>query len=79
MRTYARRKCTRYHFFFVFRNRFEQICRKEVVVPGLTIMRDVAIARSEFVPGQQAITKLQDFQNDEVLFGYCALPEVRKV
>lgn len=61
------------------RNRFEQICRKEVVVPGLTIMRDVAIARSEFVPGQQAITKLQDFQNDEVLFGYCALPEVRKV
>ena len=39
-------------------------------------MRDVAIARSEFVPGQQAITKLQEFQNDEVLFGYCALPEV---
>nr|XP_022298422.1 phytanoyl-CoA dioxygenase, peroxisomal-like [Crassostrea virginica] len=60
----------------IYRNRFEQICRKEVVVPGLTIMRDVAIARSEFVPGQQAITKLQDFQNDEVLFGYCALPEI---
>nr|XP_022300530.1 phytanoyl-CoA dioxygenase, peroxisomal-like [Crassostrea virginica] len=60
----------------IYRNRFEQICRKEVVIPGLTIMRDVAIARSEFVPGQQAITKLQDFQNDEVLFGYCALPEI---
>ncbi|XP_022298421.2 phytanoyl-CoA dioxygenase, peroxisomal-like [Crassostrea virginica] len=60
----------------IYRNRFEQICRKEVVVPGLTIMRDVAIARSEFVPGQQAITKLQEFQNDEVLFGYCALPEI---
>lgn len=39
-------------------------------------MRDVAIARSEFVPGEQAVTKLQEFQNDDVLFGYCELPEV---
>jgi phytanoyl-CoA hydroxylase len=45
--------------------------------PDMTLMRDVAIARSEFVPGQQAITKVQHFENDEVLFGYCALPEVR--
>lgn len=39
-------------------------------------MRDVAIARSEFVQGEQAVTKLQEFQNDDVLFGYCELPEV---
>lgn len=42
-------------------------------------MRDVAIARSEFVPGEQAVTKLQEFQNDDVLFGYCELPEVVKL
>lgn len=62
----------------VYRERFEQICRREVEVPGLTIMRDVAIARSEFVPGEQAVTKLQEFQNDDVLFGYCELPEIIK-
>lgn len=62
----------------VYRERFEQICRREVEIPGLTIMRDVAIARSEFVPGEQAVTKLQEFQNDNVLFGYCELPEIIK-
>lgn len=62
----------------VYRERFEQICRREVEIPGLTIMRDVAIARSEFVPGEQAVTKLQEFQNDDVLFGYCELPEIIK-
>lgn len=62
----------------VYRERFEQICRREVEIPGLTIMRDVAIARSEFVPGEQAVTKLQEFQNDDILFGYCELPEIIK-
>lgn len=62
----------------VYRERFEQICRREVEIPGLTIMRDVAIARSEFVPGEQAVTKLQEFQTDDVLFGYCELPEIIK-
>ncbi|XP_061167989.1 phytanoyl-CoA dioxygenase, peroxisomal-like [Saccostrea echinata] len=61
-----------------YRDRFEKICKKEVEVPALIIMRDVAIARSEFVPGQQAITKIQSFENDDVLFSYCALPEVIK-
>ena len=42
----------------------------------MTIMRDIAIAKSEFVPGEKAITKVQDFQNDDVLFQYCRLPEV---
>ena len=45
-------------------------------VPNLTIMRDIAIKDSEFVLGEQAITKIQDFQRDDVLFGYCCLPEV---
>ena len=63
----------------IFRDRFERICKREIEVPGMTIMRDVAIAKSEFTPGQKAITKIQDFQNDEVLFSYCALPEVTQM
>ncbi|BFZ08717.1 hypothetical protein BsWGS_11756 [Bradybaena similaris] len=59
-----------------YRDRFAQICRREVVVHGLTVMRDIAIKDSEFVPGEQAVTKVQDFQNDEVLFEYCTLPEI---
>ena len=31
-------------------------------VPGLTVMKDVAIAKSEFKPSERAITKIQDFQ-----------------
>jgi phytanoyl-CoA hydroxylase len=42
----------------------------------MTVMRDVAIAKSEFIQGEKAITKLQDFQQDDVLFDYCCLPEV---
>lgn len=61
-----------------FRNEFERICRKEVSVPGLIIMRDIAIARSEFVADQKAITKIQDFQNDAELFRYCSLPQILK-
>ncbi|XP_048740553.2 phytanoyl-CoA dioxygenase, peroxisomal-like [Ostrea edulis] len=61
----------------VYRDQFEKICKKEVEASlGMTVMKDVAIARSEFVPGQQAITKIQHFERDEVLFGYCALPEI---
>jgi len=59
-----------------FRAEFERICRNEVKVPGMTIMRDVAIAKTEFVADQKAITKIQDFQFDDVLFSYCAKPEV---
>ena len=39
-------------------------------------MKDVAIAKSEFLSGEKAITKIQDFQNDEELFEYCCEPEV---
>lgn len=39
-------------------------------------MRDVAIVKSEFVPDQKAVSKLQDYQEDPELFRYCTLPEV---
>ena len=45
-------------------------------VPGLTIMKDVAIAKSEFTADQRAVTKIQSFQCDPVLMQYCTLPEV---
>ncbi|XP_050792940.1 phytanoyl-CoA dioxygenase, peroxisomal isoform X2 [Gopherus flavomarginatus] len=61
-----------------FRNEFAKICEKEVQVPGLIIMRDVAIAKSEFVPDQKAVTKIQDFQEDEELFRYCTMPQILK-
>lgn len=61
------------------RKEFERICRKEVKVPGLVVMRDVAIAKSEFVPDQKAVTKIQDFQECPELFRYCTLAQVPQV
>lgn len=60
-----------------FRQRFQEICQRKNVPPGITIMRDVAIAKSEFVAGEKAVTKIQDFQDDPILFSYCTLPQVR--
>ncbi|KAG7454640.1 hypothetical protein MATL_G00261830 [Megalops atlanticus] len=59
-----------------FRAEFERICRREVQIPGLVVMRDVAIAKSEFVQDEKAVSKLQDFQEDPELFRYCSLPQI---
>ncbi|XP_015276319.1 PREDICTED: phytanoyl-CoA dioxygenase, peroxisomal [Gekko japonicus] len=61
-----------------FRDEFARICRGEVKVPGMVVMRDITIAKSEFVSDEKAVTKLQDFQDDEELFRYCSLPQVLK-
>ncbi|XP_066561120.1 phytanoyl-CoA dioxygenase, peroxisomal [Amia ocellicauda] len=61
-----------------FRKEFERICRREVTVPGLLVMRDIAIAKTEFVAHQKAVSKLQDFQEDPELFRYCTLPQILK-
>ncbi|KAK3518135.1 hypothetical protein QTP70_033226, partial [Hemibagrus guttatus] len=60
------------------RKEFERICTRDVKIPGLMIMRDVSIAKSEFVQGEKAVTKLQDFQEDPELFRYCCLPQILK-
>ena len=44
----------------------------------MTVMKDVAIAKSEFSHGEKAITKIQDFTLDDELFQYCCLPEIIK-
>jgi phytanoyl-CoA hydroxylase len=59
-----------------YRKRFQEICSGKVSTFGMTLMRDVAISKAEFVTGERAISKLQDFQWDKVLFEYCGLPEV---
>lgn len=65
------RDCTRQ-----YRERFRQLCAGEAECPGLTIMRDVAIAKSEYVPNERAVTKIQNFNYDEVLFEYCRHPSI---
>lgn len=62
-----------------FRKEFERLCRQDVKIPGLVMMRDVAISKSEFVADQKAVSKIQDFQEDPELFRYCTLPQVRDI
>ena len=45
-----------------YRERFKEICRGSVKVPGLTVMKDVTIAKTEFKKDERAITKIQNFQ-----------------
>ncbi|CAF5150949.1 unnamed protein product, partial [Rotaria sp. Silwood1] len=59
-----------------FRKRFQDVCTGKVKVLGMTVMKDVAIAKSEFASGEKAITKIQDFTLDDELFKYCCLPEI---
>lgn len=44
----------------------------------MLMMRDVTVAKQKGM-GEKSITKLQDFMDDEVLFQYCAEPEVLRV
>ncbi|XP_071796217.1 phytanoyl-CoA dioxygenase, peroxisomal-like [Asterias amurensis] len=60
------------------RQRFADICNGTVDSRGMVVMRDVAIAKSEFKEGEQAVTKLQEYQDDPVLFQYCSTPEIIK-
>lgn len=54
-----------------YKQRFKDICEGKDVPSNMLVMRDVAIAKSEYVSGEKAITKVQDFQDDPVLFDYC--------
>jgi phytanoyl-CoA hydroxylase len=62
-----------------YRQHFLRICSGEEDCGQMLVMRDVAIAKSEeSAPGQAAVTKLQDWQDDDVLFDYCELPAVMR-
>ncbi|CAI4228409.1 unnamed protein product [Auanema sp. JU1783] len=62
-----------------YQNRFKAICEKKDVPSDMTVMKDVSIAKSEFLSGEKAITKVQDFQHDPVLFDYCKYPTIVNV
>lgn len=63
----------------MYRERFQDICSgKTPPSPGMVVMKDVSILKSEYVKGEKAINKIQDFQHDEILFSYCCLPEIIK-
>uniref|UniRef100_A0A2D4MPW0 Phytanoyl-CoA dioxygenase, peroxisomal n=1 Tax=Micrurus spixii TaxID=129469 RepID=A0A2D4MPW0_9SAUR len=59
-----------------FREQFVKICRKDVKVPAITIMKDITIAKS--AADENTVLKLQDFMLSEELFRYCTLPQARK-
>ncbi len=62
-----------------YSDRFRHICLGDVKVPGMTVMKDVAITKSDLKQDEKVITKIQDFQHDNVLFEYCCEPTVRKM
>ena len=45
-----------------YTERFENLCTGVDKTPGLTIMKDVSIAKSEFKTNERAVTKIQNFQ-----------------
>jgi phytanoyl-CoA hydroxylase len=61
-----------------FENRFKTICSENIRIRGMTVMKDVSIAKSQSIEGENAITKIQDFCFDEDLFEYCRLEELIK-
>ena len=61
-----------------YRDRFRQICNDVVKVPGITVMRDVTYAKANRSRGERTVNKLQNFEQDEVLFSYCELPQILK-
>ena len=59
-----------------YKTRFQKICSEKIKIPTMTVMKDISIAKSEFVQGEKAVTKIQDFCHDDELFEYCCLPEL---
>ncbi|CAJ0955648.1 unnamed protein product, partial [Mesorhabditis belari] len=59
-----------------YQKRFMEICKMKGVAQSMTVMRDMTIARSEYVPGEKAIMKVQDFGDDPILFDYCKYPAI---
>jgi phytanoyl-CoA hydroxylase len=61
----------------VYRDRFVALANGEVARPPLmTVMRDVSISKKKDVKGEDYISKVQDYEDDEVLFTYCQREEV---
>ena len=57
------------------RERFLALCDKRIPWNGITMMRDISLAKTN-VSGERLYNKAQDFVYDEVLFQYCLHPRV---
>ena len=64
-------------FLDACKERFLALCDRRVPWGGITMMKDISLAKSSTVSGERLYNKAQDFVYDEVLFQYCLLPEVR--
>ena len=65
----------------VLEERFESLCRGDTeTLVGMSVMRDISVSKSEKSSAgknSRLITKIQDWQDDEVLFsGYCKNPKI---
>lgn len=63
----------------VCKQRFVDVCEGKVPRGTMTVMRDISLAKrqgAEVPKGEHQVSKLQDWQDDEVLFEYCKVPTI---
>jgi phytanoyl-CoA hydroxylase len=60
-----------------YRDRLIEICDGKHRVPTMTVMKDVVQSGQSKI-GEKMVTKIQDFQDDEVLFSYCREENILK-
>lgn len=58
--------------------RFLQICNGEIKIASLDVMKDISLRKSDVADGERIVNKIQNYQDDDVLFEYCRLPAVLK-
>lgn len=57
-----------------YKRRFQEIVEGTVKVPGLVVMKDISLLDAN--TGEKVVNKLQELYNDDILFGYCVLPQI---
>ena len=57
------------------KERFLALCDRRVPWNGITMMKDVSLAKTG-VTGERLFNKAQDFVYDDVLFQFCLFPPV---
>ncbi|GMT23444.1 hypothetical protein PFISCL1PPCAC_14741, partial [Pristionchus fissidentatus] len=71
------KKCVPQYEIDRYLDRFKFICNADRNdFPAITIMRDITLAKTERKKDINAVTKIQNWQDDEVLFDYCAYPGI---
>ncbi|KAG8198530.1 hypothetical protein JTE90_026433 [Oedothorax gibbosus] len=60
----------------IYKNRFRDICDNKVQITSLIMMKDISYRKDR--TNERIIYEIQDFMFDEVLFGYCRLPQILK-